>query len=123
MDMIVNEFISQYGVTIIYAIITAVVSYIGVQLKNLVAKYMNDKTKREVAKMCVKAIEQIYHELHGKEKLDKCIESISSILNDKGIPVTEIEIRMLVEYAVKEMNEQFSDIFNTEDAIADTAQG
>lgn len=120
MNDIVNEFISTYGVTIIYAILTAVVSYVGVRLKTIYEKYVNDKTKREVARTCVRAIEQIYKELHGQEKLDKCIESISLLLADKGISITEIEIRMLIESAVREMNAQFGDLFKDENKEIET---
>lgn len=120
MNEMINEFISEYGVTIIYAIITAVVSYIGVKIKNIYEKYVDDKTKREVAKMCVEAVEQIYKDLHGKEKLDKCIESISQLLNDKGIAISEIEIRMLIESAVREMNAQIGDLFKDDSKEIET---
>ena len=115
MNEIVNEFISQYGVTILYAIITAVVSYVGMKIKSVFEKYINDKTKRDVAKTCVRAVEQIYKDLHGQEKLDKCIESISLLLADKGISITEIEVRMLIEAAVREMNAQLGDLFKDDD--------
>ena len=115
MNEIVNEFISQYGVTILYAIITAVVSYVGMKIKSVFEKYINDKTKRDVAKTCVRAVEQIYKDLHGQEKLDKCIESISLLLADKGISITEIEVRMLIEAAVREMNTQLGDLFKDDE--------
>lgn len=115
MNEIVNEFISQYGVTILYAIITAVVSYVGMKIKSVFEKYINDKTKRDVAKTCVRAVEQIYKDLHGQEKLDKCIESISLLLADKGISITEIEVRMLIEAAVREMNAQLGDLFKDDE--------
>ena len=115
MNEIVNEFISQYGVTILYAIITAVVSYVGMKIKSVFEKYINDKTKRDVAKTCVRAVEQIYKDLHGQEKLDQCIESISLLLADKGISITEIEVRMLIEAAVREMNAQLGDLFKDDE--------
>lgn len=115
---VINDFISAYGATILYTILTAVVSYIGIVFKNLYQKYINDKTKRDVVKTCVRAVEQIYQDLHGDEKLDKCIESASQMLGEKGISITEIEIRMLIEAAVNEMNKQFIDVFDEDEEIA-----
>lgn len=112
---IVNEFITTYGSTILYTIVTAIAGYIGIALKNLYEKYVNDKTKQDVVKTCVQAVEQIYTDLHGQEKLDKCVESASSMLCEKGITVTELEIRMLIEAAVKEMNEKSGGIFTVDD--------
>lgn len=104
---IINEFITTYGATILYTILTAIAGYIGIAVKNLYEKYVNDKTKKDVVKTCVKAVEQIYTDLHGEEKLNMCIDSVVSMLGVKGISVTDIEVRMLIEAAVAEFNDAF----------------
>lgn len=101
------DFINEYGTTILYAILTAVGGYLGIVVKNLYTKYVNDKTKEAVAKTVVKAVEQIYKDLHGEDKLNKALESASEMLEQKGIVVTELELRMLIESAVGEFNEAF----------------
>lgn len=103
----IKEFISMYGTTILYAIITAVAGYIGLALKNIYQKYINDKTKRDVAATVVKAVEQIYKDLHGEEKLQKALESASDMLCSKGITISDIELRILIEAAVAEFNDAF----------------
>lgn len=103
-----KEFISTYGTTILYSIITAIAGYIGVVIKNLYQKYINDQTKQNVVKTCVQAVEQIYKDLHGEEKLNKALESASEMLESKGITVSDIELRMLIEAAVGEFNDAFS---------------
>ena len=102
------EFISQYGVTILYTILTAVFGYVGLIVKKIVTKYLNDKTKRSVAKTVVAAIEQIYKDLHGEAKLNKALESAEAMLIEKGITVTALELRMLIEAAVAEFNDAFN---------------
>ena len=62
---ILNEFITNYGSTILYTILTAIAGYLGIVVKNLYTKFINDKTKKDVVKTCVKAVEQIYVDLHG----------------------------------------------------------
>lgn len=103
-----NEFLSTYGMKILGAILTALAGYLGVVIKNQCQKYLNDKTKQDVAKTCVKAVEQIYKDLHGEEKFNKALECISDMLAEKGIAVSDIEMKMLIESAVAEFNEVFS---------------
>lgn len=103
----INMFISEYGTAIVYMIITGVFAYLGIKAKELADKYLNDKTKKDVAKTVVQAVEQVYKELHGEEKLTKALESASEMLEEKGIIVTELEMRMLIEAAVAEFNKAF----------------
>lgn len=55
MDFI-KLFISEYGTTILYAVLTALAGYIGIVAKRLYTKYVNDKTKQAVAKTVVQAV-------------------------------------------------------------------
>lgn len=102
-----KAFISDYGTTILYAVLTAIAGYLGVVVKRLYEKYINDKTKQAVAKTVVQAVEQIYKDLHGEDKLNKALESMSDMLAEKGIQITDLEMRMLIEAAVAEFNEAF----------------
>jgi hypothetical protein len=107
-----EEFMATYGTEIIYTvlsgIITAIAGYVGIAAKNLYTKYINDKTKKDVVKTVVMGIEQIYKDLHGEEKLNKALESVSEMLCEKGINVTDFEMRMLIESAVGEFNNAFN---------------
>ena len=101
------EFINEYGNTIIYALLTGLFGYFGILAKKFFDKYFDSKEKRDVAASCVKFVEQVYKDLHGEEKLNKAIESASQMLSEKGINVTELELRMLIEAAVAEFNKAF----------------
>lgn len=89
------------------AIVVAVVGYIGVELKKLYKKYVDDKTKEAVVKTCVQAVEQLYKELHGEEKLSKALESSKEMLRDRCISATDLELRVMIEAAVAEFNKAF----------------
>lgn len=101
------EFINQYGLEIMYLVITAVAGYLGIVIKNLCQKYINDKIKVTVAKNAVKFVEQVYKDLHGEEKLEEALIAASEMLTEKGIAVTSLELRVLVEAAVAEFNNAF----------------
>lgn len=103
----IKQFVAEYGTTILYTVITAIAGYIGLWAKGLYTKYINDKTKRDVVKTCVSAVEQIYKDLHGEEKLDRAIDAAVEMLGEKGIPITEVEVRLLIEAALAEFNGVF----------------
>jgi hypothetical protein len=121
MDFI-KMFISEYGTALLYLVVTGVFAYIGVQVKALADKYLNDKAKRDVAKTVVQAIEQIYKDLHGEEKLNKALESASEMLAEKGITVTELEMRMLIEAALAEFNKAFETKSDEKTDVPDTTE-
>lgn len=108
------EFINAYGLQIMYAIITAIAGYVGIVVKNLVTKYLNDKTKKAVAKSAVQFVEQVYKDIHGEEKLAEALVAASEMLAEKGITVTDLELRVLIEAAVAEFNEAFNKKANKE---------
>ena len=102
------EFINEYGTTIIYTLLTAFAGYLGLWIKSLYTKYINDKTKKDVVATCVKAVEQLYKDLHGADKYNEVVRSASEMLAVKGISITDLEIKMLIEAAVAEFNDAFN---------------
>lgn len=101
------EFMQQYGLQIIGTALLALAGAFGVVVKNLATKYLNDKTKQNIAKIVVQGVEQVYKELHGEEKLNQALEMFSNLLNEKGIQCSELEMRILLESAVGEFNKAF----------------
>ncbi len=129
------EIFSAYVLPVIVAIATALAGFIGTQLKGIYNKYVNDKTKEAVVRTCVKAAEQLYHDLSGTEKLKKAQEGAVEMLNEKGIPISELELNLLIESVVSEFNYGFAKAGKTaveipevppdgeDDACAEPAEG
>ena len=107
MDFIL-AIINNYGMEIIGAILTALATIAGTLATKLATKYINTKVKREIARTVVRGVEQVYKHLNGEEKLAKALEAAAEMLQDAGIYVTDLELRMLLEDAVGE----FNDVFN-----------
>lgn len=103
-----EEIFGAYVLPAIVSLLAAAAAFVGAQLKRLYEKYINDKTKQSVVRTCVKAVEQLYHDLGGPEKLEKAKASAVEMLNEKGIPITDLELSMLIESAVSEFNYGFS---------------
>lgn len=102
------EFLDQYGMEILYAVVMAIAGYLGIVAKGLFTKYVNDKIKRDVAESTVQFVEQVYKDLHGDEKLNAALAAASEMLAEKGITVSELEMRVLLEAAVAKFNDAFN---------------
>ena len=90
---------------ILATFLTGLFTYIGTKLKSAYEKKVNTETAKAVVEDVVKFVEQVYTDIHGKEKLQKAIEQASIILQNKGISISEAEINMLIESAVYGLNE------------------
>ena len=101
------EFINIYGMEILLAVLGFIGTVLGFVLKNLAKKFLNDKTKQAIAKVCVQFVEQVYKDIHGEEKLFAALDRASQILAEKGIKFSAVEMETLIEAAVAEFNEAF----------------
>ena len=115
MENFFAQFLNTYGVAILYALLTALAGVLANGLKCVYTKYINDKTKQTVAKVVVMAVQQLYAELDGPEKFDFALQSMTEMLNEKGIQISTLEARMLIEAAVGE----FKDVFSRNDIPED----
>ena len=102
-----QEIFMTYLLPVLGTAVAALAGFIGAQLKKLYQKYINDKTKEAVVRTCVKAAEQLYHDLSGAEKLEKAKAGVLEMLKEKGIHISELELSMLIESCVAEFNYGF----------------
>ena len=99
-----EELFGAYLMPALVAIVTALAGFVGAQIRELYQRYVNDKTKQDVARTCVKAVEQLYRDLGGPEKLERAREGIRQMLEEKGIPISQLEMDLLIESVVSEFN-------------------
>lgn len=104
-----NEILATYAMEIIKVVALMIFTIIGVSAAKLQAKYINTETKRKVAATTVAYIEQVYKDLHGDEKLARALAVAASILSQKGIKTTDEELKVLIEAAVKKMNDAYKE--------------
>ncbi|AZU98915.1 hypothetical protein pW2_81 [Bacillus phage pW2] len=79
----------------------SVVSFL--KKKGIVAQVQNNK---EVVSIVVKAVEQMYGQLKGEEKLNMAKMELIKLMQQKKIKMTEAEIDLMIEAMVKEMKDQ-----------------
>ena len=90
----------QYGDTLVYTTLMAIFSYIGIYLKKMIENLYTERVKKEVVEVVCKAVNQVYGNLSGQEKLKKAMSNVTEILEEKKIFVTELEIRLIIESTV-----------------------
>lgn len=86
-------------------VIAAVGTFIVGIIKAKYTEYVNTDTKKELAMLTVRYVEQVFKALHGNEKLNKAKSAFIKVLNERGIEISEDEVNILLEAAVHRMNE------------------
>lgn len=101
------EIINMYGAEIIGTLLVAIFGILGMVAKNIASKYLDNDTKRTMAKVVVQFVEQTYKELHGDAKLKAALEVFAQLLAEKNIDASVTEMKVLLEAAVAEFNKAF----------------
>ena len=107
MNEIVIELINTYGPLILRAVLLAISGWLAVVVKNLVTRFLNGKTAKALARVAVRAVEQLYQEAEGEEKLKHALDRFSQLLANYGIEMDAENMRTLIEDAVGEFNGVF----------------
>ena len=66
----------------------------------MIENLYNERVKKEVVEIVCKAVNQVYSNLSGEEKLKKAMYNATKILEEKNIFATELEIRLIIESTV-----------------------
>ena len=102
-----TEIVNNYIMEIVKLAIFAIVALVAGEAKKLWQRYVNSDIKRNVARTVVRAVEQIYTDLHGNDKLHMAMQRASAILSNYGIEASDYELVSLIEAAVNEFNNTF----------------
>lgn len=97
------EILDQVIAILLPAVATLLAGWLAVvgnKIKSLYTEKVNTQIKKDVVDATVTYVQQVYKALNGEEKLEKAIDRASVILTEKGIPISEAELTMLIESAV-----------------------
>lgn len=102
MDLIM-DFVSEVILSLLGATITFLAAKLGKFLGDWYREKLTDETLRSVAKTCVLAVEQMYQNCLGSEKLERALTMGEEMLRKKGIKIEKEELRVILEAALTEM--------------------
>lgn len=98
------KFLMEYGNTILYTVIMAIVSYVGLVIKNRITRFYMFLEEKEVAKTCVNAVNKIYKNKTNKERYNLALKNIDILLKERNINISELEAKMLISEVCKSMD-------------------
>ena len=105
MELLTDATLSTLGV-----VLTFLASKLGAYLGKVFREKWKDESARGVASTCVRAVEQMYRDLHGEEKLKKALAMGEEMLSRKGIRISGEEMRVLLEAALSEAKGTFDSV-------------
>lgn len=103
-----EDFIAQLMpavISIAVTCLTAIAGYVGNVIKKYFEEKANTETKRKVVETTCRYVEQIFKDLDGPSKLQKAKENILLQLQEKGVPITDLELDVLIESTVNSFKE------------------
>lgn len=109
MEEFIN-FLINNGLQLLYLLLTTLVSYLTLKIKNLYNKYVNDEMKKSITEICVKACEQIYDGSDSEEKYNLAFNNIKAMLKSKNIKMDDLEIKMMIESFCNNFRKEGKDV-------------
>lgn len=103
-----EEFIAELMpavISIAVTCLTAIAGYVGNAIKKYFDEKANTETKRKVVETTCRYVNQIFKDLDGPSKLEKAKENILIQLNEKGVPINDLELDVLIESTVNSFKE------------------
>lgn len=95
------ELIQPNVLEIIATILLGIVSFIGAKLKACYEKKVTNEQVKSIVEDVVMYTEQKFKDLTSNEKFDKALSKASEWLGEKHIKVSETELEILIEAAVR----------------------
>ena len=92
--------ISDNLIQILSTIITGIIGYLGLRIKNIYQEYIQDKIKKEIVDKTVKYVEQTCKNASCDEKKSKALEKALEWMQEKKINVSDTELEILIESSV-----------------------
>ncbi len=91
--------ISPYIWQILGIVLTTVVSYVGIKIKEIYESKINTEIKEKIVKSVVEMVEQISQKYNwtSDEKYNKAKETIIQMVNQTKLKITDLELDVLIE--------------------------
>lgn len=89
----------------IASVIAILFGVLGTKIKTAYNNKVQNETVQTVIESVVRWAQQVYEDCEGATKLSAALERASTILEEKGITISESELNMLIESAVYGLKE------------------
>ncbi len=105
------EWIKEVLFELIFACLGVVITALATWLGTLFGKLWKEKNDvawmQNLAKTCVQAVEQMYRDRNGEEKLQLAMEMCETFASQKGITLSAEQLRVFLEAALGGLKNAF----------------
>ncbi len=105
---IILDFINEYGISLIHTVAVGILSYISLEIKKIYKNHITNKIKKEVTTFVCHAINELYPNESGENKLNLAITNAKQILTEKNITISDLELRMYIAGTVSIIKNQLN---------------
>ncbi len=109
-------------ISICVTILTAVGTYIGTKIKQVYTDKVNTDIKEKIVYNTCRYVNQLYNDLEGPAKFETAQKEIVEQLNQRGIKITELELKVMIEAAVNGLKSGMSTTEIPETTVKPTEQ-
>lgn len=107
------EVLTDAGVQIVTILVGALISWLALKIREWLKTEENAtklKQKERYARLAVEAVELMFNELEGEQKLIEAKERLLKWAEKNQIPIGEDELRVLIESAVVQLKKEGKEI-------------
>ncbi len=97
-----STFINEYGATLLYTILTSILSYAFLTLKKEVKRLSEIHQRKEIVKTCILGLKHIYKDQTNIERYDLAVSNIKEIFDRRKLSISEFEIKLLINEVCEE---------------------
>lgn len=110
MEFLLIEMLTIYAPQLMEAILYVIVGILTLAASKYIKPLLQNKVIMVLAKNAVKFVEQSFKELHGEDKLNKALETLSLQLAKWKIKISADEMKVMLEAALADLNGVFTGI-------------
>lgn len=107
------EWIYEMLTEIVFSVVGVICAFVAARLGEALASFWKERNRNEcierVAATCVSAVQMMYRDFGGEEKLSHAMKMASELLAEKGICLSEERIRVCLESALANFKGAFKE--------------
>lgn len=103
----IYEMLTEIALSVLGIVLSAVAAKLGQVFGAIWKEKAKDENVLHVTAVCVSAVEMMYRELGGEEKLSLAMDYAEKMLKEKGITLSSDQIRLYLEAALAQWKGAF----------------
>jgi hypothetical protein len=119
---LIQTILGTYLLPIVGTALSAFCAWLGTKIKAIYQEKANTELKKKIIDDTVQYVEQVFKHSSSEEKLAEAVKSASEWLQDKGLTVTDSELRVLIESSVYSLTSSFYEVTSNEELVDTTTE-